>query len=76
MMNAGESLPHAFLMREQLADETSVQTVHSHFSLFYHKPPFGLREDRPAEAGVVQEGVRAVGSADEAGDSQQPELRL
>lgn len=76
-MNAGESRPNAFLMREQHAGEKSVQTVHRFiFLCFYRKTPLGLRVDRPAEAGVVQEGVGAVGSADEAGDSQQPELRL
>lgn len=76
MMNAGESLPNAYFMREQHADEKSVQTVRCFLSLFYHETSFGMRVDRPAEAGVVQEGVGAVGSADEAGDSQQPELRL
>ena len=34
------------------------------------------RADRPAEAGAVQEGVGAAGPADQAGDAQQPELRL
>lgn len=76
MMNAGESLPNAYLMREQHTDEKSVQAVRCFLFLFYHKTLFGLRVDRPAEAGVVQEGVRAFGSADEAGNSQQPELRL
>lgn len=80
MMNAGESLPNAYFMREQHADEKSVQTVRFFLSLFFffksRNTVWNARIDRPAEAGVVQEGVGAVGSADEAGDSQQPELRL
>lgn len=102
-MNAGESVPNAFLMREKRIDENSAQGVlntsllknsfltpflcHTHilavittryavYIIGCTCRLFHTSVDWPAEAGVVKEGVGAVGSADETRDSQQPELRL
>ena len=91
-MNAGESVPNAFLMREKRVDENSAKAAltSSVFggkrgaSVFFAVKPETLLRSRcplfhtdwPAEAGAVKEGVGAAGPADKARDPKQPEFRL
>lgn len=71
MTNAGDVGPKS-IFNEKCVDSNNVGAAVNKIIRSGHVCP----ADRSAEAGAVQEGVGTVGSPDQTGDAEQPELRL